>query len=94
MSLASSSRYFSSDKDPKLDPAPSQAVEASSLKDKVKTMWKKYGIVAIGTYAGLYLTTLSTIFFFLDFDLVNSSTFGFDPKETIHKVHNYSFTIQ
>lgn len=56
------------------------------LKSKVKYIWKSYGIVAIGTYFGLYITTLSSIFFALDFDIFNSATVGLDPVVAIHKV--------
>lgn len=74
------SRFFSSAKETDVD------IEDNSLKGKVKVMWKKYGYISIGTYFGLYVTTLSSIFVLLDFDLVNASSFGFDPIETIKKV--------
>eukprot|EP01035_Chromulina_nebulosa_P017772 gene17772-23375_t len=46
----------------------------------------KYGVVAIGTYFGLYVTTLGSIFLSLDYDLFNSASFGLDPNTAIKKV--------
>jgi hypothetical protein len=60
--------------------------EPKSFKDKVKIMWKKYGRVAIVTYFGVYIGTLSSLFLALDFGLFNSATFGFDHAAAIAKV--------
>mmetsp|Transcript_3823 Transcript_3823/g.3432 ORF Transcript_3823/g.3432 Transcript_3823/m.3432 type:complete len:222 (-) Transcript_3823:64-729(-) len=60
--------------------------DSLSIKDKFKYMWKKYGVVAIGTYFGLYVTTLGSIFLSLDYDLFNSASFGLDPNTAIKKV--------
>jgi len=61
-------------------------LEDGSLKGKVKALWKNYGVVAIGTYFGIYVSVLSSLFFSLDYDVFNASTFGFDPVKTVQKV--------
>lgn len=64
-----------------------------SKKDKAKAaiggfkeLWAKYGMVAVGTYLGVYVTTLGFIFVSLDYDLFSASTFGLNPEDAIHKV--------
>lgn len=60
--------------------------EDTSLKGKIKALWKNYGIVAIGTYAGIYVSVLSSVFFALEYDVFNAATFGFDPAAAVQKV--------
>lgn len=60
--------------------------EGGSLKDKLKIMWKSYGILAVGTYLGVYIATLGSMFVALDFDIFNAATFGLDPATAIEKV--------
>lgn len=60
--------------------------EPSDVAGKVKGMWKKYGVVAIGTYLFVYIATLSSIFVSLDYDIFNAATFGFDPAMAVQKV--------
>lgn len=60
------------------------------LKDRFKQVWTKYGFLAIGTYAGLYIATLGTLFLSLDLDVFNAATLGFDPEGTVLKVMIYS----
>jgi hypothetical protein len=57
-----------------------------SVKGKFKQIWNRYGFLAIGTYAGLYIMTLGSIFISLDLDLFNAATFGFDPEIAVLKV--------
>lgn len=57
-----------------------------STKDKLKKLWKNYGIVAVSTYLGIYATTLGSIFLALDFDLFNAASVGLDPTYAIEKV--------
>lgn len=57
-----------------------------TFKEKVSHMWKNYGRLAIGTYIGVYIGTLGSIFFALDFDVFNAATFGFDHNAAIAKV--------
>lgn len=58
----------------------------NKLTKKFKELWSKYGMVAVGTYLGIYVTTLGSIFVALDFDLFRASTFGIDPIESVKKV--------
>lgn len=58
-----------------------------TFKEKVTNMWKNYGRLAIGTYIGVYIGTLGSIFFALDFDIFNAATFGFDHSAAIAKVN-------
>jgi len=76
------SSQSSNDKDKK---ATVVAEEGGGLKDKVKTMWKTYGILAVGTYLGVYIATLGSMFVALDFDIFNAATFGLDPALAIEK---------
>ena len=54
--------------------------------EKIKKMWKNYGTVAISTYIGIYVTTLTSIFYCLDYDIFNAATFGMDPIAAVEKV--------
>ena len=47
---------------------------------------KAYGPVFIATYLGVYVTTLSSIFLALDFDIFNAATFGMDAVQAVDKV--------
>jgi hypothetical protein len=58
----------------------------ATFQEKVKLMWKKYGRLAICTYLGVYVGTLSSLFVALDFGLLNASTVGFDHAAAIAKV--------
>jgi hypothetical protein len=53
----------------------------TTVKGGFKQIWNRYG-----TYAGLYITTLGSIFISLDLDVFNAATFGFDPKTAVLKV--------
>lgn len=53
---------------------------------KVKQMWTKYGTVFIGTYLGVYVTTLGSLFLALDYDIFNASMVGLDPVAAVSKV--------
>jgi hypothetical protein len=46
-----------------------------------------YGFVAVGTYATIYISTLSSIFIAMDYDIFNAATFGFDPVGAVKKVN-------
>lgn len=41
------------------------------LKDKLKLMWNKYGIIAIGSYGSIYILTFISVYVALDNDLIN-----------------------
>jgi len=62
--------------------------EKKSLVLKVKELWSSYGYVALGTYFGIYLATLSSIFLCLDYDIFNAASVGLDPAEAVNKVCN------
>ena len=53
---------------------------------KVKQMWRQYGTVFIGTYLGVYVTALSSLFLALDYDIFNASMVGLDPVAAVTKV--------
>ena len=57
-----------------------------SIGGKLKVLWKKYGILAVGTYTGVYVGTLGSVFVALDFDIFNAATFGMDPNYAVQKV--------
>jgi hypothetical protein len=63
-----------------------KAKEDTSVKGKFSTFFKKYGYIFVGTYLGVYVTTLGSLFVALDFDIFNASTFGFDPEAAVRKV--------
>ena len=66
-----------------------QPKDEQSLKGKLKLLWKNYGIIAVGTYMGVYVGTLGSVFLALDFDIFNAATFGMDPNYAVHKVYMY-----
>jgi hypothetical protein len=55
------------------------------MKDKFKHLWKQYGVIAIGTYFGIYFSTIGGMYLALDYDIFSSSTFGLDPAYAIEK---------
>jgi len=63
-----------------------ESEEDASMKGKLKLMWKRYGMVAIGTYLGIYVSVLSSVFFALDYDIFRAATFGLDPVAAVKKV--------
>jgi hypothetical protein len=40
--------------------------------------------LAVGTYLGVYVTTLGSLFLALDYDIFNAATVGLDPVYAIH----------
>lgn len=82
----------SSDNDKKQTSSSSSSptdIEPTSFKEKITYMWTNYGKLAIGTYFTIYVTTLGSIFFALDFDVFNAAAVGLDPAYAIHKVYIY-----
>jgi len=67
--------------------SPTTDIEPTSFKEKITYMWKNYGKLAIGTYFTIYVTTLGSLFFALDFDIFNAAAVGLDPASAIHKVY-------
>ena len=60
--------------------------QSKSMKAMFTEMWQNYGYVFIGTYIGVYLVTLGSMFAALDMDVFSASTFGLDPASAVHKV--------
>lgn len=60
--------------------------KSQKAKEGFKELWTKYGTVAITTYLGVYVSTLTSVFFALDYDIFGASTFGLEPADAIHKV--------
>jgi len=60
--------------------------EDVSVKGRLKLLWKRYGLVAIGTYLGIYVSVLSSVFYALDYDVFRASTLGLDPVAAVKKV--------
>ena len=61
---------------------------AGSLK-KLNNLWKKYGVLAVTTYFGIYGATLAGMFLAIDYDIFNAATFGLDSASLIVSVRNY-----
>lgn len=61
-------------------------LKGASILEKMKKMWDAYGVVAVGTYLGVYLTTLSSLFLALDNDIFNAASVGLDPMHAIQMV--------
>ena len=64
--------------------------EEKSMKARFTEMWHNYGYVFVGTYIGVYLMTLGSVFAALDFDVFSASTFGLDPASAVHKAIPHS----
>jgi hypothetical protein len=59
---------------------------AKEATGKFQKYFKKYGMTFVGTYLGIYATTLGSIFSALNFDVFSAADFGFDPKALTTKV--------
>ena len=58
------------------DDKPLSTKQSKGLGEKVKELWNQYGYVAVGTYFGIYVTTLGTMYFCLDTDIFNAHAIG------------------
>lgn len=58
----------------------------ATVSQKLKKMWEAYGVIAVGTYLSVYVTTLGSLFLALDYDVFNAATVGLDPTYAIHMV--------
>lgn len=69
-------------------PAADEARDSSKLSavQKLKLSWKKYGVLTLVTYFGLYGCTLTGIFFALKTDILSASSFGLDATTVISSV--------
>lgn len=70
------------------EPAMNEDLDASKLTtvQKFKLMWKKYGILTVITYFGLYGCTLTAMFLALEADVLSASSFGLDSTTVISSV--------
>jgi hypothetical protein len=59
---------------------------AKEASGKFQIYFRKYGWTFVGTYLGLYVTTLGSVFVALNFDLFSAADFGFDAKVLTAKV--------
>lgn len=78
-------RYLSTKSDSEEKKAPAKQ-QVKTVAEKLKRMWKAYGALAVGTYLGVYVTTLGSLFLALDYDIFNAATVGLDPVYAIHMV--------
>lgn len=89
----SSSSYSSKNNSNQIRSFSSSEVEKDNslkpgLKSKLTILWKNYGAIAICTYIGVYASTMTSVFFALDYDIFNAATFGLDPKLAVEKFCN------
>lgn len=71
----------------KTDSSPSREKEPEpGYRARLTALWDRYGVLAVTTYLGVYATTLTSVFFLLDMDLVRASAVGVDPAEATAKV--------
>ncbi len=68
-------------------------VEASSKMSRVKSLWKKYGMIAVGTYLSVYAVTLGGLYFVLEFGVLKSITIGVDPIDAVKKVSCFEIML-
>jgi hypothetical protein len=60
--------------------------KAAAFQHGLQSMWKKYGTVFIGTYLSVYVGTLTSLFFALDYDVFSIASIGLDPAAAVSKV--------
>jgi hypothetical protein len=53
---------------------------------KLMNLWRQYGYVALGTYFTIYVTTLTSLFYAFDNDLLSAHSIGLSPEDVIEKV--------
>ena len=68
-------------------------LQSSSTKDKLKILWRRYGMLFVGTYLSTYVVTLSGAFFTIDSGLLSATSIGVDPVTVIHKVWCFSMQV-
>lgn len=60
----------------------------SNWREKIKLLWKKYGIMFVVTYLSVYGITLTSVFATLDFGLLNASSIGLEQAVVVTKVRS------
>ena len=71
----------------------SKDLSVTSLSARAKELWQNYGYVALGTYFGIYLCTIGSIFVGLDQDILNAAAVGLDPAHAVDKVNCSSIRL-
>ena len=64
-------------------------MKKKSYKEQFSIMWKKYSMVFVGTYVGIYLSTLSGMFFCVENDVFPAAALGVDPIETVKSLGRF-----
>jgi len=59
---------------------------ASRGRSGLVELWRRYGWVAIGTYASLYVVTLGSVFAVFHFDVVEPELIVGDPRVAVEKI--------
>jgi hypothetical protein len=60
----------------------------TNYREKIKLLWKRYGMMFVATYLSVYGATLTGIFATLDFGLLNASSIGLEQAAVVAKVSN------
>src|SRR4051812_40663077 len=60
--------------------------KVEAVKTGVKEMWRKYGLVFLGTHFGIYFTSWAALFLALDYNILNTTMIGLDPAVAVGKV--------
>jgi uracil-DNA glycosylase len=63
-----------------------EKITAPTFREKIKLVWKKYGLVALGTHFSIYLATIGSLYVALDVGVFNAATFGFNHEAAILEV--------
>jgi hypothetical protein len=54
--------------------------------ERLKAGWKKYGMVGVGAYVGIQLTTIGLLWAGLEFDVLHTGSLGFDVHTLLNRV--------
>eukprot|EP01031_Cornospumella_fuschlensis_P035766 gene35766-43382_t len=57
-----------------------------TMREKLVGLWRNYGVLAVGTYLGVYVGTLGGVFVLLDAQLLSAASVGVDPAAAIQRV--------
>ncbi len=67
----------------------SNKLKIEKAKSTLKDMWRKYGMVFIGTHFSIYFSCWAAIFFAMDTNLFNTTMIGLDPTMLVDKVRDW-----
>jgi hypothetical protein len=54
--------------------------------ERLKAGWRKYGLVGVGAYMGLQMTTIGLLWAGLEFDVLHTGSLGFDVHTLLNRV--------